>query len=178
MTDNKQTYICGLVVVAILLPLFLGGCSMHPHEDDQTPEAAFLENFREVMQQHVFPKRDMRAAVVGANIDPFWVSFAEAQGKLVNGSDYIILGRRAGDAGLGWDIPWVSPNDLFENPELRKTMAEECRIPFDTPVDLANGEAWVVYGECVLGLIDDCGRVFTHVDADGDWVTDCIDPRG
>lgn len=56
--------------------------------------------------------------------------------------------------------------------------AENCSIPFDTPVNSDNADTWRERNECVKDLIKKCGTVFSHVDDDRNWITDCMDPRG
>ena len=64
----------------------------------------------------------------------------------------------------------ISSHEIYET-------AENCSIPFDTPVNSDNADTWREHNECIKDLIDKCGTAFSHVDDDRNWITDCMDPR-
>ena len=162
-------------VMAILL--LISSCSLHPQHEALMAEEQFVSEFRTIMQKHVAPYAESRAAIVGVDIDPSWKEAAQTQGQFANGTDYVIWGEVAARAYLPFDLDLVYPGEIFHISGKGKITAQECRIEFDTPVKSEHGEDWAAYGECVIKLVKECGDVFSHVDADGIWVTNCIDPN-
>lgn len=72
--------------------------------------------------------------------------------------------------------------DILTNPKVvyntLGVYAESCSIPFDTPVNSEHADEWREYGECVAALVKECGRAFSHVGSERNWITNCQDPRG
>ena len=170
-----------LSFIVVFLLGVLAGCSDAVSGQSST-ESPFIVEFRSLSQNHLIP--DYNGILVG-QIPPSrvdwadWKELSDAFGAFENGLDYMVMGDKAADAGLGWDLSLVSaPKTSHATYGTFGLQAGECIIPLDTPVTPDHAEAWDQYGGCVLALVKEWGTVFSHLDEHGNWVASGHDPNG
>ena len=167
----------GTLFVVLITALFVAACSTQPQVTDTDGGDDFLGDLHAIMTKHVAPNPAYTAALVSKkleDVEPILLSLSETQGEVGN-VFYLTFGEKAIRARLPYGLSFLTEEDMAASKTL---VAAECRIDFDLPRNRENIDAWGDYLECFLGLIDSCGQVFTHIDENGDWVSNCIDPKG
>ncbi len=166
--------------IAGLLVITLVGCSdaVTERPNMSLTEEAFVAEYRSVAKKHMIPytptTMTTHTGMLVGEIPPGWREVSRAYGTFSNGLDFVVAGEESGN--LAWDVTLITPPDAAYGTE--KLHADECSIPFDTPVNSENADAWAAYGKCVLDLVRECGTVFSHIDENNNWITNCADPNG
>ncbi|MCY3594345.1 MAG: hypothetical protein OXH01_03795 [Bacteroidetes bacterium] len=138
----------------------------------QESEESFVEQLRNLVSVHMEPDKEDVGLFMG--IVNSEIRRHSIKSGLIDDIEYVFAREHPDIGNYGWDV-MSSSQDIYETLGVH---AESCSIPFDTPVNSENGDAWREYGECVIALVKECGAAFSHVDSEGMWITNCVDPRG